>query len=792
MKRTLLFIPLLFAVLMAQAQTKIIFEETTSDAYLMKHGSGSAESQQHLNAIVSLLGEAGVSAQGGRPSRSPEYTVRVEQQARITDTGNNLLLKVKISRISVGGDTNIKGFDVSEVLRPEELLYKVKLLNAKNELVKEFVNQRVLLSGNDLSMLEVTIPDTAANQNFKLKIEEKQVLFTAADVQRVKDRLALIRSYFAADATVLRALQDVTLVRPDDIDRLPLQERNLRDLETVYADLKNQFQGKLNLEQNDPQRLSYKMKQLHETLLERRRAIDHAFATLDQQFFNRGIHFLNNGNRSAAQAYFAKSVDANPKFAPAHVQLARLDFMNGYIREATNRTRDVLTRMRVDRETEAIAMTLMHEIYTAHIGTGNSLTNRGEYHNALAAFAEARDICSTIGGLRCSMAALNDGEARAATGAYRAMVDNGRRLLARNDLKEAERAAEEALGFQEEYDFVLSREKEATELLGQVKFQYYLQHIDLGKRHLNQQNFSAALSQFESALSLENKYAFKPVQELGRLAQQAAKPVLLAKLSEGYEQAIQNKLSYARQTASTAADMQNRYGLQSDAEVLNKHNLLRERIFTQECINTQAAYDKHYQNGLTLAKEKKFIAADQAYLAAIRVADEKSECAIATLTAQDSRTAIVAAATYQRMMESVERQVGKKRYAEAVQEHNQARDYYLANKVSKYGLDHISLYNFAKDNRNQNFTAYVVGYLAGINEEEVSIQLLTTLLDKGYAKRKTKKVQEQLGKQLALKDTTRNHGQAVEVLAVQYTQNHKGLKKLRKAYKKESKRLAKG
>ncbi|WP_439881353.1 hypothetical protein ACSX1A_19760 [Pontibacter sp. MBLB2868] len=789
MKRALLFLPLLIAAIAVQAQNKIVFEETISDAFLMK--SGSAGNQQNLNTIISLLNEAGVSAQGGRPSRSPEFTVKLEQQARITDTGDNLLVKVKLNRVSVSGDANVKGFDVSEVLVPEELRYKVKLLNAKNELVKEYTNQRVLLHGNDLSMLEVTIPDTAANQNYKLKVEEKQVLYATADVNRVKERVELIRNYFAADATVLRALQDVAHVRPDDIDRLPLQERSLRELEGVYADLKNQFQGKLNLEQHDPQRLNYKLKQLQEILQERRRAIDYAFATLDQQYFNRGVSLLKGGNRSAAQAYFAKSIDANPQFAPAHVQLARLDFMNGYIREASNRTRDVLTNMRLDRETEAIAMTLMDEIYAAHISTGNSLTSRGEYHNALAAFAEARNICSTTRGLRCNMTALNDGEARAATGAYRAMVDNGKRLLARNDLKEAERAAEEALDFQHDYDFVLSQEREATDLMGQVKFQYYLQHIDMGKRHLSQQNYAAALNQFEDALDLEKRYTFKPVQELAVLAQKAAKPILLAKLTEGYEQAMQNRLSNARATASAATDMQSRFGLQADADVVSKYNLLRERIFTQECVNTQATYDKHYQNAQALIREKKYIAADQAYQAAISAATEKQECGIATFTAKDGQAAIAAAATYQRMLENVERHISKKRYTEAVQEHNAARDYYLANNVSKYGLDHISLYNFAKDNRNEKFTAHVVDYLASINEEQASIQLLTSLLDRGFARRKTKKVQEQLGKQLALKDAARDSGQKADVLAAQYTQNHKKLKKLRKAYEKERKRLAK-
>ncbi|MDX5422736.1 MAG: hypothetical protein LPK14_10820 [Hymenobacteraceae bacterium] len=782
MKKTVLLLGLLLIAFTMQAQTKLVFEETVPEAYLMRYAPpANSGSQANLNSILELLEKAGVSARtGGRPSRKPEFTLRLEHQARITDLGDKLQLQVQLKKVSVNGDVHHKGFDLGEVLVPEELKFKVKLLNGKNELVREFTNQRVLLRGSNSSMLEVSIPDTAAAQNYKLKIEEKQVQYTAADVNRVKERLGLIRDYYAADATVQRVMEQATRVLPDDLDRITLHDRSLQELEKHYAQLKGQLAEKLNLEQNDPQRLNHKLKQLHQVLQDRRRAINYTLATLDQQFFNRGVSLANNGNYTAAQAYFMKSIEANPMFAPAHVQLARLDLVNGYTREATHRLRDVLTRMRIDPETEAIAMGLAHDVYVAHISSGNSLTMRGAYHEALEAYEEARELCSTIGGLRCNMTALNDGEARAATGAYRAIVDNGKRLLSRNELAEAERTAEEALNFQHDYDYVLNGDQEATELLSQVKFQYYLQHIDQGKRYLSQNNHRAALDQFEAALELERQYTFMPVQELGQLARKAAKPVLLARLSQGYEEAMQNRLASARTIASDAVAMQERFALQSDTEVQRKYKLLRERIFTQECINTQAIYDKHFQNAKELVQEKKFIAADHAYQAAIKAADEKAECGIATFTAKDGRETIAPAANYQRKLEDVDRLVNRSRYAEAIQLYNEAEKHYLTYQVGKFGLNHTSLFNYAKSSRKQAFTAAAVDYYTGLGEEQVAIQLLASLLDNGYRKGKTKKVQEQLGRQLAMKDAG--------ALAAIYAGN-RDLRKMRKAFEKERKRI---
>ncbi|MFD1185946.1 hypothetical protein [Pontibacter rugosus] len=790
MKKALLLFATVLAAFGADAQTKLLFEEKTSEAYLLKYGAD-GNSQTQLNSIISLLSENQTDTRSPRPQRKPEFSLRFEQQASIADAGDVLKLKVQVSKPQVSGSTDYRGFTIGDALLPDKYKARIKLLNAKNETVKVY-ERTVAFKPNGVTLLEEQILDTAANQSYKLLVEEEQVVYTIEDVRQLQERLNLVRAYFADDAKVLQALQDAARVLPDDIDRLPLQDRKLRELEQQYAELKKEnYTDKLNLKQQDPQRLNYKLNELQQVLQERRKAIEYTLATLDQQFYNRGVSLMNNGNASAAQAYFAKSVEANPNFAPAHVQLARIDLRYGYIREATIRTRDVLTRMRVDPQTEQLALSLAHDIYTAHITEGNRFTSRGEYHTALDAYADARDLCSIVQGLRCSMQALNDGEARAASGAYRGMVDNGKRLLSRNDLREAERVAQEAITFQREYDYVLHNAIEASDLLGQVKFQYYLGFIDEGKNFLAQQNHRAALARFDEALELERSYTFKPIMELKQLSQKAAKPVLLAMLGEGYEQAIQNRLSNARQTAADATAMQERYALAQDTDVQSKYKLLRERIFTQECMNTQAAYDKHFQSAQALVREKKYIAADQAYEAAIKAVKGMAECGVATFTAKDGRAAIAVAANYQRKLEEVQRLTARSKYSEAITLHEEAKTYYLAQQVNKYGVDHISLYNYAKDHQKQHFTAAVVGYYANQGEEQVAIELLTQLLGKGYSKGKTKKVQQQLGQQLALKDAAKSTVEDAKVLSLKYSQNRKDLKKLKKAYEKERKKLAK-
>ncbi|TXK50891.1 hypothetical protein FVR03_04210 [Pontibacter qinzhouensis] len=777
--------------MLVQAQTKLAFDETLPEAYLIKKGTTGIPSQQNINSIISLLQGNVTTQTGGRPNRSPEFVVRFVQQARISQQGDKLQLKVVLNKFSVTGDILYKGFDLEEVLHPEKLSYNIKLLQGQQ--VLKTYSESASLNKKEVVLLDVMVPDTIADGNYKLVVEGKELHYTGSNLMRVQERLNLINEYYTADVTISAAIQNLGRIQPNDVDRIMHHDRNLKEVEQTFAKLKAApFYKDLILKKNDPQRLGSRLNQLERQMQDFRKAVAFAIATLDEQFYNRGVSFLSTGNRRAAQEYFLKSVEVNPKFAPSHLELARIDFLNGYLPEATVRTKDLLTQMRIDPQTQQLALGLAHDIYSTYINEGNHLTSRGDYRNAMAAYANARAMCSTIGGLRCNLPALNDGEGRAVYGAYRNIVDEGRRLLAGNNLVAAERVAGEAMAFQRQYDFVLHDAQEALELQSQVKYQYYVLYIDKGKTYLKERNFGNALSQFEEALAMEQRFSFQRVQELGQLAQQAAKPVLLANLNQGYEQAVNNRLGDARAVASAAVAMQARYALEHDAEVQNKYKQLRDRISTQECINSQTAYDGHIQRAKELVRDRKYLAADQAYVAALKAAEGNLSCGIASYSAKDGREEIAAAVRYQQMQEDINRFVASSRYTEAIQRYNDAEKFYLANEIKRFGLNHTSLLSFARNSTKQPFTASVANYFAAKGEEAVSIQLLTSLLDKGYGKGKTKKLQQQLGLQLAQKDVQLSVQENTKLAAAQHTQNHKKLNHLSKAYEKERKRLAKG
>ncbi|SIT91191.1 hypothetical protein [Pontibacter indicus] len=795
MKRALLLIWILTAAVAVQAQSQLVFNEAIPVSFLIRQEAAGNSSQVNSNKLIQLLAEGGTTTNrtGGRPSRKPEFVVRLEQQSRIAKAGGQLQLKVQLQQIGVNGDVHYRGFDLGNVLLPEQAKMTVRLLNVQQKEVKRYSLPSLSLKPDGIVALETSVPDTAGGQGYTLKVEGMELIYTQADVQELENRISLIKDYYAADATLNKMLQDVALIKHDDVDRIKQEDKRLHDMEEMLDKLQDKrFSDKLSLNQYDPQRYTSKSNQLNQLLKERRKAVNHTLATLDQQFYNRGISLMARNNLAAASTYFVKSLEVNPRFAPSHLQLARLDFMSGNVQAAAGRTRDILTQMRVDPETQQMALGLAHDIYSSFMAEGHAHNGRGDYRSAVAAYADARALCSTLGGLRCNMPALNDGESRAVYGYYRSMVDEGKRALSRGELAQADQVANEAYAFQRQYDYLLRDATEAAELQGQVKYQYYVQHIDKGRQAMKSKDFRYALEQFESALALEQGYTFQPVRELSSLLQQAAKPVLLSQLAEGYTLAMNNRLGDARAVASSAENMRSRYALERDTEVQAKYVELRDRIFTQECLNVQADYDRHYQNAQALVREKKFIAADQAYQSAIKAAGTKATCMIATFTADDGMANIADAVAYQRMLEEANRMVATGRYTDAIQRYNDAEQHYLSKSIARFGLDHISLYNFVREQSKLAFTASVVDHFTRIHQEKAALQLLDNLLDKGYSKGKTKKVQQQLGIQLAILDVNGGRTEPANVLAASYTQGDKKLKQLGKAYEKERKKLAKG
>lgn len=786
MKRSLLSVFILFLALAAQAQQKIIYQHTQPESYLMKFVNGGSGSQGHLNNIITEL----TKGLNRRPGRT-EFVVHYEQQVRLTRSGNQLQVEAELRKLRATGDVTYRGFDVGDVLLPAKLEYNIKLVRGQ-QVVRLYTFDELNLKEGRNELANFTLPDTTGSDQFQVRVEPKTLLYTQRSKARFLERTALINDYYNADVLLAGIFAEMQKIRPDDVENIMLHSQHLANIEGRIDQLLNRgFEQELQLQRYDPLQLSRKLNEADLQAQQRRAAINHAIATLDQIFYNRGLEALVNGNPRMATTYFQKSVQVNPAFAPSHYQLAKLDFVNGATREAAARTRDLLTRMHVDPNTQQLAHTLMNDIYLRYLADAENLTDRSRYTEALESFQAARELCGTVPGLSCNMRALADGMGRAKSGIYRNMLADARKALQLRDLNRAEQLVDEARRFQVANADAIPDAREANDVLADVKHQYYLRNIANGKKLLTERNYQAALEEFNAAFDLERTFALQPSSDLTELAKKAAKPVLLDKIAQGQERVKANRLDDARALASAVAGMQSQYGLNTDTDLSASYKLLRDKIFTQECVNTQAVYDRHYQNAQQLIREKKYITAEQAFEAAIQAVRALPDCGISTATAVDAKGEILPAATYQKALEQVEGLVRGYKYEEAVQKYLAAERYYNQFGISKFGLDFTPLFDYALQHPRQDFTAEAARYFTGQQQEEKAIVLLRQLLENRYAAGKMKGTLDKIGQQLAVQDVVSNPNGDPKKLAIGHTKGHKKLKRIEKAYKKQWKKLKK-
>lgn len=322
-----------------------------------------------------------------------------------------------------------------------------------------------------------------------------------------------------------------------------------------------------------------------------------------------------------------------------------------------------------------------------------------------------------------------------------------------------------------------------------VQQEFYRNHMATGRKALQAKQYSSALASFEQAQELAEEFEFKEAADAVNLRKQAAKPVILALIESGQKQANANQLPQARTAAAEVTALQVKYGLISDKDLDTRFKTLSKSIFSQQCANAQAAYDKSYQEALHWSTDKQFSQAWKALENAIAQAKQNAGCSIATATAEVEMARIEAPARYQQLLEEVSTLVSQNQMAQAVQTYQQAQEFYQAHGVARFGVSHEPLQVYGVRHTNKSFVAEVTKYAASNGDATAAIDLLKRLASLDYARYNFNQLQELVGEQLAIRDAQANPKADYKQLAETYTGGNKDFKKLSKAYQKKFKKL---
>ncbi|WP_181304529.1 hypothetical protein [Rufibacter sp. XAAS-G3-1] len=778
---SLIFVSLLFWSGQAGAQSKVLYEQNRQETF-----SISSFTNADLNALAQQLGR-----DNHHRSGKLVLPVEFEQREKITRSGDQVEISASVKNVRVREQVLFREFDFADALTPTVIYAKVQLIGREDKVLQTFdISNKNLNQEGAAVLVQTSLKDTSDFSGYKLRVVETKLGFSAGNHGAVQERLTWVKRYYDSDARLAQLSRDLQTINPNDIDYLTAHNDRVKDLERELDRLyDSRLERELQLNHHDPIQLRRRVKDLDIRFKERRVALDQMWARLPEIYYNRGLELALNGNSRAGREFFERSLQANPAFAPSHLQLARLDFKEGYLKEAALRTRDLLNRMQVDPETYRFGQELAFDIQNAYVRQGEQLNNQGKYRQAMEQFEEAKEFCRAIARLQCRSELWEEGIAFAKSGIYDNLLQDGRQALNQKNLPLAEKLAKEAQQYARINKTAIDSDAAAATLLRDVQQQVYLGLMADGRKALQLKHYSTALQAFEKGKTLVGGYSLTSAADADKLLRQAARPILLEKIAEGQLQANANKLPQARSLAAEITNLQIRYGLVNDKELDGKFRALNQGIFSQECANAQAAYDQHYQRSLQYSREHKFAQAAAELDKALAAVKENGGCAIPSATAEVELARIDAPAHYQELLQKTSDLINQNKMAEAVKVYQEASQHYASADVARYGLENAPLLAYALTHENKAFVAEVARHAAVQGDASGSLDLVKRLVSLKYTKYNLNQLQEQIGQLLAARDAQANPNGDYKQLANTYTGGSKDLKKLNKAYQKQFKKL---
>ncbi|MFB9865213.1 tetratricopeptide repeat protein [Rufibacter immobilis] len=765
----------------AGAQSKVLYEQTRLESV-----SISSFTDTDLGNLARELGYDNHNRSG-----KLVLPVEFEQREKITREGTQLVLYAAVQNVRVREQVLYRDFDFADVLTPSSLKAKVQLLGREDKVLQTFeITGKALREDGATVLVQTSVQDTSAFQGYKLRVVEKKLSFSGENYSALRNRLALLKQYQEADIRLAQFTRDLQTINPNDLEYLPAHKDRLQKLERELDHLvDSRMERELGLNRRDPLQLRRRVKELGHAMKERHVALDQMWVRLPEIYYNRGLELALNGNSRAGRDFFERALQANPAFAPAHLQLARLDYRAGYLKEASQRIRELLNRLQVDPETYRFGQELALDIQNEYVRNGERLNNQGKYQQALEQFEEARDFCRGISSLRCRPELWEEGIVFAKNGLYDNLLQSGKQALNQKNLVQAEKLAKEAQQYARNNKTAIDSDAAASALLRDVQQQMYLGHMTKGRQALQTKQYAVALEAFEKGKTLASDYSLTPQPDADKLIRQAARPVIMEKITQGQLQASANKLPQARTIASEVTNLQIRYGLVNDKELDGKFRALSQGIFSQECANAQATYDQHLQRAMQYSQERKFALAAAELDKAVAAAQQNGGCAISSATAQTELDRIDAPAFYQEQLQKASQLISQNKVAEAVTVYQEAGRQFETDRVGAFGLVHEALLPYAQRQENKAFMAEVARFSSANGDAAGAIELVKKLVALKYTKYNLNQLQEQVGQHLATRDAQANPKADYKQLANTYTNGSKDLKKLNKAYQKQFKKL---
>ncbi len=347
----------------------------------------------------------------------------IHWQQDIYLSGNKLVTQIK--GIHIRGYEHYRGFPVEKQMIPSKIAYSIFLEAAGKQAV---INDTI-----DLSHDRKVIPlaDSLSEYNLQFNDISYTLMYTEEQSEAFQRKTEAIDQYYLDFPLLKEALIKVGGITIGNLNMLPIYSANLREAEAILDQLQeSDYLQILDLEKNDPLKFLPRFKNLKSGIAFKRAKINRQMQNLERLYYQEGLSYLST-DTAISRGYFEKSIQANPYFSPAWLELARLDLQQGRLDASAGKTEHLLMELKPDTQTYQQAILFSDTLVAAFISKARELMAEEEFNWAIEIMERAAAFCRNTPRYKCSPE-VQKYLSKARYGIYNAYVAVARQALNAN------------------------------------------------------------------------------------------------------------------------------------------------------------------------------------------------------------------------------------------------------------------------------------------------------------------------------------------------------------------------
>ncbi|MCC5944170.1 MAG: hypothetical protein JJT94_04495 [Bernardetiaceae bacterium] len=346
-------------------------------------------------------------------------TIADSQQVAIQELNWQLLCEVQTELFVANAEENayqlrvffdIKGlaqsaayrnFETRDLLIPDYL--EVKLYGKKGEQEARFL-RNIKVNTSELNLQKVKdstielsaqwLGDAYHNEAIYFFVPEQEVsyIFSENSALLLQRRIQFIDNYYL-QSTTLDALRTL-------LSQLERKVKTKDGVDKLIAQIDQQFESlyyyreDLPLQASDPILLLKKTSELQAIYADLRKQINPQEQELYLQYYEEGLKRLQSDSYSSSEAALEFRKAADLQYAPASLQLARIDYFQGNFASALSRLQELKQYADADDDTiETGLAAIYNDIYAYYFRLGKQAANNLDFEDAQRLYAEAAAIC---------------------------------------------------------------------------------------------------------------------------------------------------------------------------------------------------------------------------------------------------------------------------------------------------------------------------------------------------------------------------------------------------------------